>query len=75
MNDEWREAPLGLGRGHKGDDTGDRCSKMNGDSPCNQGRGGVLVMGTASAGSKAQKARSPGGWENMGVCEQAGLTP
>lgn len=32
------KAALGFGRGRKGDVTGDKCSQMNGDSPCNQGR-------------------------------------
>jgi hypothetical protein len=75
MNDEWREALLGPGRGHKGDDTGDRWSKMNGDSPCNQGR---EAFWSWELQVQAPRHRGPGvleAGEDTGACEQAGLAP
>lgn len=61
MNDEGREAALGFGRGRKGDDTGDRCSQMNGDSPCNQGREAVW--------SRELQAKAPRHGGGLGVPE------
>ena len=52
-----------LGEGHKGADICYRCSEMNGDSPCNQGREGVPAVETARA--KAPRhggGRVFGGW-------------
>lgn len=48
---------LKLGEGHKGADVCDRCSKMNRDSPCNQGREGVPAVGMAG------KNKDPAAWK------------
>lgn len=58
-----------LGEGHKGADICYRCSEMNGDSPCNQGREGVPGVETARA-----KAPRHGGGVGR-ECLEVGLCP
>lgn len=54
---------LNLGEGHKGADICDRCSEMNGDSPCNQGREGVPAWERQEQRLQGMgEVRSVGGW-------------